>query len=139
MATTITIILLHFRIVFEKSLKQERFEHQQTKRELRQRSKEMKDLNDNTLAETNGKFSALQQSYKLLKIQNEDLTESCEKKRDDLLQRIEKLEATKGEEVQKLRRDNEKFKVSPLFLMFSLSVIHLYLVSCNRQRKKKCP
>lgn len=102
-------------------MKQERFEHQQTKRELRQRSKEMKDLNDNTLAETNGKFAALQQSYKLLKIENEDLTESCEKKRDDLLQRIEKLEATKGEEVQKLRRDNEKLKVS----MFSCSFTHL--------------
>lgn len=63
--------------VIEKSLKSERYDHQQTKSELVRKSKDAKEFQEKTMVESNMKFGSLQQHYKLLKNQNEDLVEEC--------------------------------------------------------------
>lgn len=67
-------------------------EHQETKYDLQRRSKQVKELQDKTLMESNMKFGALQQNYKLLKIQNEDMTEDCAKKQSQHLVELNAIE-----------------------------------------------
>ncbi|XP_037036219.1 uncharacterized protein LOC119074303 isoform X1 [Bradysia coprophila] len=64
-------------LIIEKSLKSERYDHQQTRSELIRKSKDAKEYQEKTMVESNMKFGSLQQHYKLLKNQHDDLVEEC--------------------------------------------------------------
>lgn len=76
----------------ELSARAERLEHQQTKIDLLRRTGEAKEFRDKTLMESNLKFGALQQSYKLLKSQNDDLVDECGKLRRTHLEQLGAVE-----------------------------------------------
>lgn len=58
-------------------LEAERHEQQQFKRNLEREAREQTELKEKTVMDTNQKLTSLQQHYKLLKSQNEDLVEEC--------------------------------------------------------------
>lgn len=84
---------LLFPPAFEQSVQSERFEHEQTKIDLQRRDGQVRELRGKTQMESNLKFGALQQSYKLLKIQNDDLVDECGKLRTAHLEQLGALEA----------------------------------------------
>lgn len=54
---------------------------------------DVKEFRDKHYMETNMKFGALQQSYKLLKSQNDDLVDECGKLRTSHLEQLSALES----------------------------------------------
>ncbi|GFG29506.1 hypothetical protein Cfor_05059 [Coptotermes formosanus] len=62
-------VIFEYKLRLEKSLQQERADHRKTHEELEKRADSEK--------EANNKHSALQQQYKLLQSQHEDLSEDC--------------------------------------------------------------
>lgn len=100
--------------MIEKNIKSERYEHQQTKYDLQRRSKENKEFRDRTMMETNMKFGALQQSYKLLKIQNDDLTTECAKNKQTQLEEINglqrKMKSLNSQNVQMLKEKDKEIE-----------------------------
>ncbi|KAK3932107.1 Golgi integral membrane protein 4, partial [Frankliniella fusca] len=65
----------------EKTLNQEKAEHRQTKEELQSRMNEEQQLRDKENLENINKYKALQQQYKLLQSEHDDLNEFCNKAR----------------------------------------------------------
>lgn len=76
----------------EKAAKAERHEQQQFKRNLEREAREQTELKEKTVMDTNQKLSSLQQHYKLLKIEKEDLGEECTKTKAKQLGEIKALQ-----------------------------------------------
>lgn len=68
----------------EKKSKSEKIECEQLKYNLEIQSKKQGEINERTVQESNTKFTSLQQHYKLLKNQCEDLKEECSKTKNSL-------------------------------------------------------
>lgn len=94
--------------MFEKTIKSERHEHQQAKSELHKNCMERKALMEQNLMEASTKLIALQQNYKLLRIQNEDLASEYNKDKEQRLEESNKLE----EHLLKKDKQIESLKVS---------------------------
>lgn len=76
----------------EKAASADRLEQQQFKRNLERKAREQTELKEKTVMDTNQKLSSLQQHYKLLKSQNDDLTEECTKTKAKQLADIKLLQ-----------------------------------------------
>lgn len=88
-----SLINLRFSILEkEKSLKSERYSHQQTRDEMTNKAREEKDLSEKTVMETNMKLSSLQQHFKLLKSEQDDSKDECAKSKVRQLEQINGLE-----------------------------------------------
>ncbi|GAB0097372.1 uncharacterized protein DMENIID0001_130090 [Sergentomyia squamirostris] len=72
----------------EKSLEAERLSYQQNRIELQQRAKDEKDIREKSTKESNSRLASLQQHYKLLQSQHDDLQESCSKSHQKQLEEI---------------------------------------------------
>lgn len=79
------IVVVDSKLRLEKSLSDVRVIHDQTKQELDIKSRDEKDR-EKTLTETNNRYSSLQQNFKILKSDNEDLKEECAKTKSKLLE-----------------------------------------------------
>lgn len=62
-----------------KSLEGERLSHQQNRVELQQRAREEKEIREKSTKESNSRLASMQQHFKLLQSQHDDLQESCAK------------------------------------------------------------
>ncbi|PNF32564.1 hypothetical protein B7P43_G00343 [Cryptotermes secundus] len=78
-------VIFEYKLRLEKSLQQEKADHRKTREELEKRADSEK--------EANNKHSALQQQYKLLESQHEDLTEGCQKAQLTQAEERSKLES----------------------------------------------
>lgn len=103
----------------EKSLQSERLIYEQTKRELTTQLKEQRDIHDKSSQDLNLRFGSLQQQYKILESQNNDLTEECTKTKKDQSENIDgldhKVKTLKGQ-ILKITKEkdsgNELWKVN---------------------------
>lgn len=109
----------HLCSVIEKSLKSERYDHQQTKSELLRKSKDAKEFQEKTMVESNMKFGSLQQHYKLLKNQHDDLVEECAnnktkyaKEYSGLKDKLKRVTIELNDELRKKDNEIESLKVS---------------------------
>lgn len=100
-------------------MKTERFDHQQTKYELQKRAKVDKEHREKIQMESNLKYTSLQQHYKLLKSQHDDLSDECAKQKTNQLEEINglqgKLKSIISQNTQIIRekdREIEHLKVS---------------------------
>ncbi|XP_059619901.1 Golgi integral membrane protein 4-like isoform X1 [Phlebotomus argentipes] len=98
----------------EKSLEGERLSHQQNRVELQQKAREEKEIREKSTKESNSRLASLQQHYKLLQSQHDDLQESCSKSHQKQLEEINglqrKLENLRQGEKQK-DKEIEHWKV----------------------------
>jgi len=78
-------VIFEYKLRLEKSLQQEKADHRKTHEELEKRADSEK--------EANNKHSALQQQYKLLQSQHEDLSEDCHKAQMTQVKEQSKLES----------------------------------------------
>lgn len=68
----------HQRLTAERDL------YERTKKELNHKLRDLKEIHDKENQEANLRFNSLQQQYKILKTQHDDLTQHCEKVKKDL-------------------------------------------------------
>ncbi|CAG2064331.1 unnamed protein product, partial [Timema podura] len=88
--------IFEYKLRLEKSLQQEKADHRQTRDDLTARVNEEKQFREKETQESMNKYTSLQQQYKILQSQHEDLSDECTKIRASHLQSIEdnaKLEA----------------------------------------------
>ncbi|XP_022918665.1 myb-like protein X [Onthophagus taurus] len=94
----------------EKSLKNEKTEHQQTKLELERRVDEEKKRTAKNAGEATKRFDSLQQQYNILKTGHDDLQEKCAKAQNDQSEQINNLKARESEfkeRIKKIEKDKE--------------------------------
>ncbi|XP_055695473.1 uncharacterized protein LOC129797158 isoform X2 [Lutzomyia longipalpis] len=70
----------------EKSLEGERQSHKQNKLDLQHKAQEEKEIREKSTKESNSRLASLQQHYKLLQSQHDDLQESCSKSQQKQLE-----------------------------------------------------
>lgn len=109
--------LSHTNIVFEKSIKAERLEHQQTKIEQQSRFKELKEFRDKSALESNHKIGALQQNYTLLKSQTEDANlkfgalqqnyKILKTRHDDLVEEFQRMQVSRSELLKNMAEEHK--------------------------------
>lgn len=68
----------HQRLLAEREL------YERTKKEMNQKMREIKEIHDKENQDASLRFSSLQQQYKILKTQHDDLEHQCEKVKKEL-------------------------------------------------------
>lgn len=68
----------HQRLAAEREL------YERTKRELNQKLRELKEIHDKENQEASLRFNSVQQQYKILKTQHDDLEQHCEKVKKEI-------------------------------------------------------
>ncbi|XP_054273037.1 Golgi integral membrane protein 4-like isoform X2 [Macrosteles quadrilineatus] len=107
-------VIFEYKLRLEKSLQKEKTEHKQTKEECQSRAKQEKEERERDLVEAANKYSALQQSTKLLQSKQKDLEDDNNNLRQKNLKLLEDLELQKKQynaklnEEQQLRASKEK-------------------------------
>lgn len=111
----------------EKAAKAERHEQQQFKRNLEREAREQTELKEKTVMDTNQKLTSLQQHYKLLKSQNDDLAEENTKTKAKQLTEIKTLQdKMKAMQVQHEKEmDNLKVRTKSIVVAIGPK-IHAY-------------
>lgn len=105
----------------EKSLKAEKAEHTQSRKDLQTKLDEEKAKNERTASQIKLQLSSLQQSYQLLQTQNEDFKQKCADNQQEQASEINQLQATlkeAQEELKKVKNDKEKLKVGYTLMCF---------------------
>lgn len=95
----------------EKSLAEEKSSNAAVKQELQQRATREKSLRDKDSIEAMQRFNSLQQTYKLVQTEHQDLQEECKKREKQALEDTNRLEATLRElrsRIRQAREDKEK-------------------------------
>lgn len=98
----------------EKSLKVEKAEHSQSKKELQTKLDEERVKNEKTASQIKMQLSSLQQNYQLLQIQHEDFKQKCTDNQQEQANEINQLQATlkeAEEELKRVKKDKENLKV----------------------------
>jgi uncharacterized protein YlxW (UPF0749 family) len=78
----------------EKSLAEEKSSNAAVKQELQQRASREKSLRDKDSVEAMQRFNSLQQTYKLLQTEHQDLQEECKKHEKQALDETNRLQTT---------------------------------------------
>lgn len=95
----------------EKSLAEEKSSNAAVKQELQQRASREKSLRDKDSVEAMQRFNSLQQTYKLLQTEHQDLQEECKKREKQALDETSRLESTLQDLRARIRQAQEdKFK-----------------------------
>lgn len=95
----------------EKSLAEEKSSNVAIKQELQQRATREKSLRDKDSIEAMQRFNSLQQTYKILQSEHEDLKEECKKREKLALDETTRLETTLQDlrsQLRQLQKDKEK-------------------------------
>lgn len=99
----------------EKSLKAEKAEHTQSRKDLQTKLDEEKAKNEKTASQIKLQMSSLQQSYRLLQIEHEDFKQKCAENQQEQANEINQLQATlkeAQEELKRIKNDKENLKVT---------------------------
>ncbi|XP_067005853.2 Golgi integral membrane protein 4 isoform X2 [Anabrus simplex] len=129
-------VIFEYKLRLEKSLQQDKADHRQMREELQARVEEEKQLREKENLESINKYTSLQQQYKLLQSQHEDLTDECNKLRVTQLQGLEersKLESA----VQAVQQELEQFHIAKEKEMESLKSQFLRLEVENDRLEKQ--
>ena len=106
-------VIFEYKVRLEKSLAEEKSSNAAVKQELQQRASREKSLRDKDSIEAMQRFNSLQQTYKLLQTEHQDLKEECKKRDQQALEDTSKLETTLRElrsRIRQAREDKEKTK-----------------------------
>jgi Uncharacterized protein conserved in bacteria with the myosin-like domain len=117
-------VIFEYKLRLEKSLQQEKTEHRQTREELEARAAEEKTRRDKENLEATNKHAALQQQYKLLQSQHEDLNDECKKVRKDQLNGLEERSKLESQ-VQAVQAELEQVQANHEKSFNSLKVLYL--------------
>ncbi|XP_016910033.1 Golgi integral membrane protein 4 isoform X3 [Apis cerana] len=104
-------VIFEYKVRLEKSLAEEKSSNAAVKQELQQRASREKSLRDKDSIEAMQRFNSLQQTYKLLQTEHQDLKEECKKRDQQALEDTNKLETTLRElrsRIRQTREDKEK-------------------------------
>ncbi|XP_031369861.1 Golgi integral membrane protein 4-like isoform X4 [Apis dorsata] len=104
-------VIFEYKVRLEKSLAEEKSSNAAVKQELQQRASREKSLRDKDSIEAMQRFNSLQQTYKLLQTEHQDLKEECKKRDQQALEDTSKLETTLRElrsRIRQAREDKEK-------------------------------
>ncbi|XP_076236854.1 uncharacterized protein LOC143180777 [Calliopsis andreniformis] len=104
-------VIFEYKVRLEKSLAEEKSSNAAVKQELQQRATREKSLRDKDSIEAMQRFNSLQQTYKLLQTEHQDLQEECKKREKQALDDTNRLEATLRDlrsRIQQARKDKEK-------------------------------
>lgn len=92
----------------EKSLAEEKSSNAAVKQELQQRATREKSLRDKNSIEAMQRFSSLQQTYKILQTEHQDLQEEFKKREKQALLDMNRLEATLREFRRQAKEEKDK-------------------------------
>ncbi|XP_076545549.1 uncharacterized protein LOC117606473 [Osmia lignaria lignaria] len=104
-------VIFEYKVRLEKSLAEEKSSNAAVKQELQQRASREKSLRDKDSIEAMQRFNSLQQTYKLLQTEHQDLQDECKKREKQALEDTNRLEATLRElrsRIRQAREDKEK-------------------------------
>ncbi|XP_071874576.1 uncharacterized protein isoform X1 [Bombus fervidus] len=104
-------VIFEYKVRLERSLAEEKSSNAAVKQELQQRASREKSLRDKDSIEAMQRFNSLQQTYKLLQTEHQDLQEECKKRDQQALEDTSKLETTLRElrsRIRQAREDKEK-------------------------------
>ncbi|XP_043523462.1 Golgi integral membrane protein 4-like [Frieseomelitta varia] len=104
-------VIFEYKVRLEKSLAEEKSSNAAVRQELQQRASREKSLRDKDSIEAMQRFNSLQQTYKLLQTEHQDLQEECKKRDQQALEDTSKLETTLRElrsRIRQARQDKEK-------------------------------
>ncbi|XP_014218058.1 Golgi integral membrane protein 4-like, partial [Copidosoma floridanum] len=105
--------IYEYKVQLEKTLSNEESANAAAKEELQKKASRERSLRDKDSLEATQRFNALQQNYKLLQTEHQDLKDDCKKKEEVALENSKKLEATLLElrqQQKKISQESEKSK-----------------------------
>lgn len=103
-------VIYEYKVQLEKTLSNEKSANAAAKEELQQKASKERSLRDKDSLVAMQRFNSLQQNYKLLQTEHQDLKEDCRKKEDVALDNSKSLEATLKElriQLKKAAEDRE--------------------------------
>ncbi|XP_070525313.1 Golgi integral membrane protein 4 isoform X2 [Cardiocondyla obscurior] len=104
-------VIFEYKVRLEKSLAEEKSSNAAVKQELQQRATREKSLRDKDSIEAMQRFNSLQQTYKLLQTEHQDLQEECKKREKQALDETNRLESTLQDLRARIRQaQKDKFK-----------------------------
>lgn len=101
-------VIFEYKARLEKSLAEEKSSNAAVKQELQQRASREKSLRDKNSVEAMQRFNSLQQTYKLLQTEHQDLQEECKKREKQALDETSRLETTLQDLRGRLRQTQEE-------------------------------
>ncbi|KAG7212239.1 hypothetical protein KM043_012570 [Ampulex compressa] len=104
-------VIFEYKVRLEKSLAEEKSSNAAVKQELQQRASREKSLRDKDSVEAMQRFNSLQQTYKLLQTEHQDLQDECKKREKQALEDSNTLETTLQDlrsRIRKMQEDKEK-------------------------------
>ncbi|OXU26014.1 hypothetical protein TSAR_011324 [Trichomalopsis sarcophagae] len=103
-------VLYEYKVQLEKTLSNEKSSNAAAKEELQQKASRERSLRDKDSLEAMQRFNSLQQNYKLLQTEHQDLKEDCKKKEDVALNNIKSLESRLQEVRAQLQESKNQLK-----------------------------
>ncbi|KAL2728020.1 Golgi integral membrane protein 4-like isoform X1 [Vespula maculifrons] len=100
-------VIFEYKVRLEKSLAEEKSSNAAVKQELQQRASREKSLRDKDSIEAMQRFNSLQQTYKILQTEHQDLQEECKKREKQVLEETNRLESTLQDLRSRIRQTNE--------------------------------
>ncbi|XP_036149471.1 Golgi integral membrane protein 4 isoform X1 [Monomorium pharaonis] len=101
-------VIFEYKVRLEKSLAEEKSSNAAVKQELQQRASREKSLRDKDSIEAMQRFNSLQQTYKLLQSEHQDLQEECKKREKQALDETNRLESTLQDLRARIRQAQEE-------------------------------
>lgn len=102
-------VLSDYKQRLEKSIKTEKAEHQQSRKELETKLLEEKERNERTTSQIKLQLSSLQQSYQLLQTEHDDYKQKCADSQQEHANEMNQLQVDLREVQEKLKKvDNDK-------------------------------
>lgn len=101
-------VIFEYKARLEKSLAEEKSSNAAVKQELQQRATREKSLRDKDSVEAMQRFNSLQQTYKLLQTEHQDLQEECKKREKQTLDETNRLESTLQDLRSRIRQAQEE-------------------------------
>lgn len=100
-------VIFEYKVRLEKSLAEEKSSNAAVKQELQQRASREKSLRDKDSIEAMQRFNSLQQTYKILQTEHQDLQEECKKREKQAVEETNKLESTVQDLRSRVKQANE--------------------------------
>lgn len=101
-------MIFEYKVRLEKSLAEEKSSNAAVKQELQQRASREKSLRDKDSIEAMQRFNSLQQTYKILQTEHQDLQEECKKREKQVLEETNRLQSTLQDLHSRIRETNEE-------------------------------
>ncbi|XP_012288380.1 Golgi integral membrane protein 4 [Orussus abietinus] len=104
-------VIFEYKVRLEKSLAEEKSSNAAVKQELQQRASREKTLRDKDSIEAMQRFNSLQQTYKILQSEHQDLQDECNKRQKQALENANLLESTLQDlrsQIRKAKEDENK-------------------------------